>query len=170
MLDAFGATYDEVIAAGNSYEMRLQPLKDIHLTFHTDFEIESNSSKIYVYFFSLIAVFILILAAVLLGIISGIYSAIHLSSVRISNIITGQYGSIGGRKYLRNGLVIFQFVISIVLFISTIIIDNKLKFIQEKDIGYNRENIMIVRKIWDLDNNRDVFRNELLANPRSEKT
>ncbi|MCK4345922.1 MAG: ABC transporter permease [Bacteroidales bacterium] len=251
LIEAFGATYDEVIAAGNSYKMRLQPIKDIHLTSHTDFEIEINSSKIYVYFFSFIAVIILVLAAInftnlstaratirskevgirkvmgssrkklisqflfeailysllsmiiamiiieailpyfnnlamkeiqiqyaenpqfivfliltaiILGIFSGIYSALYLSSIKILEVIKGQSLSAGRKKYFRNGLVVFQFIISIILFISAFIIHNQLVYIQEKDLGYDKENIVVVKKLWKLGNNLDAYKNELLSN------
>ena len=59
-----GISYDEYIAAGNGYDYFLQPIKDIHLHSHLEGEIKANSNITYVYIFSIVAVFILIIACI----------------------------------------------------------------------------------------------------------
>ena len=62
---------------------------------------------------------------------------------------------------LRSVLVVFQFAISIFLIIGTLVIYNQLKYIQNKDLGYNRDHILIVKNVWSLGNGANTFKQEI---------
>ena len=62
-------------------------------------------------------------------------------------------------------MVITQFTISIGLMICTMVVYRQLKYVREKDLGFERENVMNVSHALDLDKNGAVFRNELLRHP-----
>jgi len=62
---------------------------------------------------------------------------------------------------LRSFLVIFQFSISIFLIIGTLVIYNQLKYIQNKDIGYNRDHVLIVKNVSFLGQQSKIFKQEL---------
>ena len=64
--------------------------------------------------------------------------------------------------WLRNTLVVFQFTISIILIAGTLVINNQLAYIRNKDIGFNREQVLIIRNTSVLKEQAPVFRNELL--------
>ncbi len=64
IFEIFGTTYERMRASGMKYEFSFQPLTDIHLKSHLDYEIEPNSDIKYVYIFSFIALFILVLACI----------------------------------------------------------------------------------------------------------
>ncbi len=78
------------------------------------------------------------------GLLSGSYPAIYLSSLSATNTLKGTQFLKEKPSFLRNGLVVLQFSISIVLMISTVIIYEQLTFIHNRDIGYNRENLLYV--------------------------
>jgi putative ABC transport system permease protein len=244
--------WDQWIAAGNSWEYFLQPLKDIHLGSDLNGEIEPNGNKMYIYIFSIVAIFTLLIAcinfmnlstarsagrskevgirkvagagrhllirqfllesvtfsilatilsaaiviitlplfnnltgkqfeyhdlftainigiviflALIVGIISGTYPAFYLSSFQPSVIIKDVFRSGSSKSVLRTILMVFQFVISIALITGTIIVYRQLNYFQNKDLGFNKDNILIIKRPQGLRNNVDVFKENLLKYP-----
>ncbi len=109
----------------------------------------------------------LLIIAVLVGILSGIYPALFLSSFK-PGIVIKNISGIGPRANvsLRNSLVVFQFIISIVLIFCTIAIYEQLNFIHRKDLGYNKDLIVIVDVDRKLRENYEAFKNELIKYSR----
>jgi putative ABC transport system permease protein len=66
---------------------------------------------------------------------------------------------------LRSFLVVFQFSISIFLIIGTLVIYNQLKYIQHKDLGYNRDHVLIVQNVDALGNQAKIFKQEIKQLP-----
>ena len=245
--------YESVIAAGNYTKFFVQPLMDIHLNSHLLWEFESNGNGTYVKFFTIIAVFILLIAvinyinlstarstdrareigirktmgssrtsliiqfiiesvilsilafllslvmilllmpayrnlvgkswlnipfiydpvlllplfilALLVGIAAGIYPAFVLSSFSPASIVSGKLkrGKKGSR--LRNGLVVFQFSMTIILLIMTIIVRKQMDFIQNKNLGYTKEQVITVKTYGQLSQKLPVLKSVLLQNP-----
>jgi putative ABC transport system permease protein len=106
----------------------------------------------------------LLLLAVIVGLFSGIYSASKLSSIKILNVIKGSFFSNKNNSWFRNGLVIFQFTVSIVLFISTFIIYSQLSFIKNKDVGFEKDDVLIINKAYYLRDEYQSFKQELEKN------
>ncbi len=79
------------------------------------------------------------------GLFSGSYPALFLSAFHPAHILKGETGKASKGSGLRNGLVTFQFSISIILIICTIVVYNQLRFLQLKDPGYNRDHVVVVR-------------------------
>ena len=78
------------------------------------------------------------------GLLAGCYPAFYLSSFSAIDTLKGvRFVKVKG-SFLRNGLVVLQFSISVILMISTVVIYEQLKFIHNRDIGYNRENLLYV--------------------------
>jgi putative ABC transport system permease protein len=78
------------------------------------------------------------------GLLAGCYPAFYLSSFSAINVIKGaRFVNVKG-GFLRNGLVVLQFSISVILMISTVIIYDQLHYIHNRDIGFNRENLLYV--------------------------
>lgn len=100
-----------------------------------------------------------------IGVIAGSYPAFFLSSYSPVKVIKGIHKSEGGNARLRNGLVIFQLVVTIALFSGSFFISKQLSFLQNKDLGFNKENLLIINKANYLGNQMSSFKNELLAQP-----
>lgn len=85
---------------------------------------------------------VLILATLLTGLISGSYPAFYLSGFSPLATLKGAFKTHGGELFTRKGLVVFQFMASLVLIISVLIINNQLNFALTKPIGYQKDNIV----------------------------
>ena len=86
----------------------------------------------------------LLIVILLVGLFSGSYPALFLSSFPPVWILKGKTGRAKKGAGLRNGLVTFQFSISIILIVCTIVVYSQLQFIRHKDPGYNREQVVVV--------------------------
>ena len=105
----------------------------------------------------------------LLGILAGSYPAVVLSSFKPAQIVKSN--KVTGRKglYLRNGLILFQFAISVFLFISTIVIYNQVVFIQNKDLGFNKDQILVIEGTRFLEKGQiENLKNQLASFPEIE--
>lgn len=249
LFTAMNLTKEDFEREGNFLHYSLMPLGDIHLHSQKTAELEANGNIKYVYIFSIIALFILLIACVnfmnlatarsagrakevgvrkvlgskrgnlivqflsesllvaflgmvlavaiayfmlpwfnnvsgksltatdflsakflpamlaivlVVGIMAGIYPAFYLSSFRPAATLKGDV--IKGFKtgWLRSTLVIFQFAISIFLIVGTIVIYSQLKFIGNKDIGYDRENVLVLNYTEVLGNNAPAFREAVM--------
>jgi putative ABC transport system permease protein len=262
-----GISLEEYEASGDKIGFFLQPITDIHLFSKLEGEIEPNSDIKYVYIFSLLALFIIIIAsinymnlstaraaerrlevgirkvlgsnriqlvnqflfesimltfiAMLLslvlivillpyfnniagkqleagyfenwyvlpgiilislstGLLAGSYPAFFLASFQPVRVLKGFF-KVSNRSTLpsvRNVLVVFQFVISIFLFVTTFIMFNQMQYIQNKRLGFQKDNILVIKRGWAVGQNSDgtekdsvgnssvldVFKNELKQN------
>lgn len=236
-------------------EMYLQRLTDIHLTSRLDFEIRANSDEAYVYIFSIIALFILVIASInfmnlttarssqrarevgmrkvlgalrqqlvrqflgesmllallatlialpliygalpilnnfadkaltfspindaglfmglfiislLVGGLSGMYPALFLSSFQPAQVLKGtlRIGTANAATLLRKGLVVLQFVISILLIVGTLVAYNQLEYMQSKSLGFDKDEVVLINILGSPVSPRyDTFKRQLLENP-----
>ncbi|MFY0592537.1 ABC transporter permease [Roseivirga sp.] len=104
--------------------------------------------------------------AILLGILSGLYPAFYLSTISVLVAMKGSVKSGPGSLFLRKVLVAFQFFVSIGVVISTLLMSNQISFMRQKDIGFNKDNVIIVPTRDTLVSSRlKVIQNELRQNP-----
>ena len=81
---------------------------------------------------------------IVVGIVAGIYPAFYLSSFQPVKTLKGEIETGRGRKKFRNLLVVFQFAISVTLIICTFLIQNQIGFIKKADLGYEKENMLVI--------------------------
>jgi putative ABC transport system permease protein len=107
-----------------------------------------------------------ILGAILIGVFAGSYPAFYLSSFKVLNILKGRNFEGMYSTRLRGFLVLSQFTVTIVLFISSMIINQQVKFFRESNLGFNRNNIIVVQRAYALQDQREDFKDILLKHPR----
>jgi putative ABC transport system permease protein len=250
---AAGISLEQFFESGGKWGYFIQPLTDIHLRSHYDYELEPNGDIAYIYIFSIIALGILLVACInfvnlatarsmnrarevairktvgsrraqlirqflaettltsllavilalfvvqillpsfnnmtgkalsipyvenmitipallgvvlFIGLLAGIYPAFFLASFDPAEVLKSETAGKTKKSNLRNVLVVFQFSVSIVLIVGTFIVDKQLKYIQNMNLGFNKDQVVIVKKTDDLGNQIQAFRQELLKNSR----
>jgi len=102
--------------------------------------------------------------ALFTGVVSGSYPALYLSGFNPVKVLKGNVKSMGGNLVFRNVLVVVQFAVSIVLLVGTVVIYNQLKFIKDRNPGFEKANLLYVPITGDMWNRQQAFKDELKQN------
>ncbi|WP_212003167.1 ABC transporter permease [Chitinophaga sp. HK235] len=99
------------------------------------------------------------------GILAGCYPAILLSSFNPLQVLKGSHLPGTRTHLLRKGLVVFQFVLSMILIIGTLVVSKQISYIQTRNLGYDRTNLLMIPLEGGLLANFNVFKDQALQTP-----
>lgn len=112
---------------------------------------------------------------VVTGILAGVYPAVFLSSMQPISIFRKTIKSANFGDTVRKSLVVFQFTVSIALVVCAIVVQNQLSFVQDSDLGFNKNNLVVINlcePLWQNDQRSrfDAFRTEITRDPNVNST
>lgn len=130
----------------------------------------SLTGKHLLFTFSPLVIMGLMVVTISVGVLAGIYPAFVLSAFNPVTVLKGNFSSGQQNTLLRNSLVVFQFVVSIILIVGTITVGKQMKFMAQKSLGYDKDQLIVIDRVFTLRENRQAFLNELEKIPQVEKT
>ncbi|MEZ4974325.1 MAG: ABC transporter permease [Cyclobacteriaceae bacterium] len=250
-----GVSFDKFLEQGNIYSYLLYPTLDTHLYSEWNDTIEANSDITYVYIFSAVGLFILVIACInfmnlstarssgrakevglrktlgsyreqmvaqflaestiygmvaitiavgltylllpqfnllagkqlafaslvsptffagviglvlVIGLLAGSYPAFYMTSFSAVEVLKGKVRAGLKSKGVRSGLVVFQFSLSIILIIATTVVYQQIEFLQSRNMGLDKQNVIALRNTRNLKTNQQAFKNTLLDFPEIE--
>ena len=112
--------------------------------------------------------FILAIVALMffVGVIAGVYPSFLLSSFNPIRVLKGAAGTTRNKNPLRSGLIVFQFFVSTALITSTLIVYQQLQYMQNKNLGYDKEQLLFLPDGRLMGENQDAFKQSLLQDSR----
>lgn len=106
---------------------------------------------------------VLFLLSTVVGVIAGVYPSMVLSNFKAIHVLKGHFATSTRGSLLRKGLVVFQFTISIILILGTIVVFRQLKYMRSQDLGFSKEQEVVIET--NFDRNQDVFKQSLSSIP-----
>jgi len=102
----------------------------------------------------------------IVGILAGIYPAFFLASFEPAAVLKTETAGRSRQSRLRNVLVVFQFAVSVVLIIGTFVVRGQMDYVRTRNLGFNKDQVVIIEKVDDIGSRIRAFKQALLANPR----
>ncbi len=104
-----------------------------------------------------------LLITLCLGLLTGIYPSLYMTSFNLARVLKGG-SKVEGKSVFRSGLVIVQFGLALAMIVSTLIVLQQLSFMKNKDIGFTKDQIMLVPMNKEANDKFETIKNELQAN------
>ncbi|MBA4057242.1 MAG: cell division protein FtsX, partial [Marivirga sp.] len=113
-------------------------------------------------------ILLILILGVIITLLAGGYPAFFLSSIKPISALKNKISNGGRTKGIRSALVVLQFVISAGLILAIIVVTEQMSYIQNKELGYDRSQLLVLRDLGLLGNNENAFRNQISNDPRVE--
>lgn len=117
-------------------------------------------------FFNYKAIAFMLILVFLVGVVAGVYPSFFLSSFNPVKVLKGLASAGKQKNILRSSLIVFQFFVSTALIIATIIVYQQLNYMQNKKLGYDKEQVLFLPDGRLMGNNQDAFRQQVLQDGR----
>ncbi len=104
---------------------------------------------------------LLITFAIIIGVAAGSYPAFILASFKPAAVFSSEKSSTG-RSLLRSVLIVLQFTVTIVILIGTIVVNRQLHYMQKKEPGFDKENLLLVKRSDVLEGRIDAFKDQIV--------
>jgi putative ABC transport system permease protein len=111
--------------------------------------------------FSFSFAFALLGVVLITGLVSGSYPALYLARFQPVTVLKGKLSNFMGEVWARKGLVVFQFTLSIVLIVSVWVVYEQISFIQTRNLGYDKDNVIIIAKEGAVSGKEETFLAEI---------
>jgi len=121
--------------------------------------------SVFTIFENTLPLLVLIMVTVVVGMLSGFYPAFFISSFQPARVLKGHLEGLGRKSVLRNALVVTQFAIAIGLIVGTVLAVQQLNYMKNKDIGFDKEQVMLVDMSGEANEKFELLRTELLKQP-----
>lgn len=106
---------------------------------------------------------------IIIGILAGIYPAFYLSAFNPGIVLKGKTTHSSGGGFVRNSLVTIQFTVSIALIACALIVNQQVQYWMNMDLGFNRDNKLIIQKVNRIGNSIEAFQNEIKTSTKVER-
>ncbi|GAA5028306.1 ABC transporter permease [Marivirga lumbricoides] len=110
-------------------------------------------------------IIVLIASSLIIGMLAGLYPSFYLSAFNPVDTLKGKLSTASGNSAVRSGLVVFQFFISILLITGTVAIYKQLQFIQNRNIGFEKDQVILLNDPYMLGNKTEAFKEEIKKLP-----
>ena len=107
------------------------------------------------------SLFLVLGGLTLIGLIAGIYPALVISSIHPAVVLKGSYKSSRRGIWLRNALIVLQFFITITMISGTLFVAKQMQYLADKDLGFDKEQLIVVRQAQAIGQNLEAFKTEL---------
>lgn len=119
--------------------------------------------------FTTLGIILILLISIVIGLLAGLYPAIYMSLFKPLFILKGILNVGGKTGYFRKSLIILQFIIASILISGTLLINNQISYLKNKDLGFDKENIVNLQLSGPIRLSTETFKKELLQNPNISK-